>query len=133
MLASCNRPPKITDKNVTIIDDVRLVEILETEENVLVVDARPDYRYRLGHLPGAINIPLPELTPDDDRFAEGMHVVVYGDGPRNTLSHAGAKKLLAHGKLIVWDFRGGYELWKNAGRETRTGYETDSSGGTGPE
>ncbi len=121
-LTACNPTPKITDKDVTIIDDVQLVELIESEPSVLLVDARPDYRYRIGHLPGAVNIPLPEVNADDPRFTKGQHVVVYGDGPRNTLSHAAAKKLLAGGKLIVSDFRGGYEMWKQAGREIATDY-----------
>lgn len=121
-LSACTSKPKITDKDVNIIDDVMLVELLEGKERVTIVDARQDYRYRLGHLPDAINIPLSELKPTDHRFVKGQHIVVYGDSSRNTLSHAAAKKLLAGGNLIVSDFRGGYEMWKMADREVVTGY-----------
>jgi rhodanese-related sulfurtransferase len=119
-LTACNPTPTVTDEDVNIIDDVALVELLDSEAGVVLVDTRVDYRYRLGHLPGAINIPLPELTFKDSRFPEGAHVVVYGDSPRSTLSHAAAKKLLAGGNLIVSDFRGGYEMWKQADRDTVT-------------
>lgn len=122
-VSACNPKPKITDSNVKVIDDVQLVELIKSNKGVVLVDARPDYRYRLGHLPGAINIPLPEVKATDPRFNKGQHIVVYGDGPRNTLSHAAAKKLLTNGKLIVSDFRGGFEMWKQAGREIVTGSE----------
>jgi len=121
-MPGCNPKPKVTDKSVHIIDDVQLKEMMLNEQNLLIIDARPDYRYRLGHVPGAVNITLPDIDPQDKRFNKDQHIVVYGDGPRNTLSHAAAKKLLSTGKLVVSDFRGGYELWTEAGREVEKGY-----------
>ena len=111
-LAACNQAPEITENDIEIIDDIGLVDLLDQEPDTVIVDVRQDFRYRLGHLPGAIHIPLPELHPDDPRFVDVEHVVVYGDGLRNTLSHAAAKKLLAGGNLLVSDFRGGFDLWK---------------------
>jgi rhodanese-related sulfurtransferase len=113
-LSACNNAPEVTDEDVAVLDHVQLKELMTEEPEVLLVDVRPDYRYRLGHLPGAINIPLPDLAFTDQRFAEIKHVVVYGDGHRNALSHAAAKKLLAGGQFLVSDFRGGYEMWKRA-------------------
>ncbi len=121
-IAGCEPKPKITDKNVVVIDDVQVAEMIQNNDKLLIIDTRPDYKYRLGHLPGAVNIPLPELEPDDSRITPDKHIVVYGDGPRNTLSHAAAKKLLTSAKLVVYDFRGGYELWTKNGRETVSGY-----------
>ena len=115
---ACNQTPEVTDEDVFVVDDIGLRELLdENDKGVILVDVRPGNRYRLGHLPGAINIPLPELGPDDPRLAEAEHVVVYGDNHRNSLSHAAAKKLLAGGKVRVSDFRGGFEMWRgNDGR-----------------
>ncbi len=121
-LLACNQKVKVTDKQVNIIDDVQLAEMMAGDEALLIIDARPDYRYRIGHLPGAINIPLPKLNKDDPRFVEGQHIVVYGDGPGSALSHAAAKKLLANANLVVSDFRGGMEMWKKAGRKTEASY-----------
>jgi len=116
-LTACNPKPKVTDKQVKIIDDVQVAELMLGDKPVLLIDARPDYRYRLGHLPGAINIPLPQLQPDDPRLTEGVTLIVYGDKPQSTLSHAAAKKLLANLRLTVLDYRGGIEMWKQAGRK----------------
>lgn len=121
-LSACSPTPKVTDESVTLIDDVQLAELLAKDPGVVLVDVRPDYRYRLGRLPGAINIPLPDLDHADSRFDKVKHVVVYGDGPRNTLSHAAAKKLLAGGKAQVSDFRGGFEAWQKAERRIETGH-----------
>lgn len=121
VLAACNQTPQVTDKDIDLLDDIGLVELLDQQQVVVIVDVRPDYRYRTGHLPGAINIPLPDLTPSDPRFVGADRVVVYADGPRNTLSHAAAKKLLAGGNLVVSDFRGGFERWRKSGRQVVTG------------
>jgi rhodanese-related sulfurtransferase len=119
-LVACNQPPEITDKDIQILDDIGLVELLEQQQSILIVDVRPDYRYRAGHLPNAINIPLPDLSPDDPRFVDIEHIVVYADGRRNTLSQAAAKKLLASGQLVVSDFRGGFEIWQRNNRKIVT-------------
>lgn len=114
---ACQPTAKVTDEAVTIIDDVQLAELIEAEPGLVIVDVRPELRYRTGHIPGAINIPLPDLRYTDPRFEKAKHVVVYGDGPRNTLSHAAAKKLLAGGQVVVSDFRGGIDAWRKAGRK----------------
>ena len=120
-LIACNQTPQITDDDITLIDDVQLIELLKQQQDVVIVDVRPDYRYRTGHLPNAINIPLQDLKPDDPRFTEAGHLVVYADGPRNTLSQAAAKKLLAAASVPVSDFRGGFEMWKRNDHQIITG------------
>jgi len=121
LLSACNSTPVITDDSVTVVDQIELKELLNEEPETMLIDVRQDYRYRLSHLPGAINIPLPDLMFTDPRFAEAVHVVVYGDGHRNSLSHAAAKKLLAGGLFPVSDFRGGIEMWERADGPTVTG------------
>lgn len=120
-LSACNQTPDVTDESVEVIDDVTLTEIQQNDPGVVLVDVRPAERYRTGHLPGAINIQLPELRPTDPRFHKVKHIVVYADGPRNTLSHAAAKKLLTGGKARVSDFRGGIDAWRRADRQLVTG------------
>lgn len=115
-LSACNPKPKVTDNAVNVIDDVTLTEIQKNEQSLVLIDVRPADRYRTGHLPGAINIQLPDLSPTDPRFHKVKHIIVYADGPRNTLSHAAAKKLLAGGKAQISDFRGGIEVWRKADR-----------------
>lgn len=119
-LVSCNSSAKVTDKNVHIIDDSELAEMMDSGKPILLIDARPNERYHVGHLPGAINIPLPDLDKDDARFAKTNSIVVYGEGSESSLSNAAAKKLLVNPKLTVWDFRGGLEMWKHAGRDVVT-------------
>ncbi len=121
-LVACNQVPQVTDNDIEILDAIELIELLDESQDVVIVDVRPDYRYRTGHLPNAINIPLPQLDPDDPRLADAEHIVVYGDGPRNTLSHAAAKKLLAAGNAQVSDFRGGFDMWNRHDHPVVTGY-----------
>lgn len=119
-LLACNHTPQVTDDDINLIDDIGLVDLLKEQAGVVIVDVRPDYRYRLAHIPNAISIPLPDLKSNDPRFAKAQHVVVYGDGPRNALSQAGAKKLLTNAKLAVSDFRGGMELWQQNNHKTES-------------
>lgn len=123
-MGSCSATSKITDADVTVVDYVGLRKLMEEEQGGLVlVDARPSFRYRLGHLPGALNIPLPELKPTDPRLAEAEYVVVYGGSARNALSHAAAKKVLVGRLAVVLDFRGGFEMWEKNGGPVVTGSE----------
>lgn len=119
-LSACNQTPNVTDESVEVIDDVTLSEIQADDPGLVLIDVRPGERYRTGHLPGAINIQLPDLRPTDPRFHKVKHIVVYADGPRNTLSHAAAKKLLAGVKARVSDFRGGIDAWRRADRQLVT-------------
>lgn len=122
LIPACTQAPEVTDEDISLIDDVQFVELLQENPELMIIDVRPDYRYRLSHIPNAINIPLPELSPDDPRFVDVEHVVVYGDGPRNTLSQAAAKKLLASGKIVVSDFRGGMDMWNRNSRKTESSH-----------
>ncbi len=119
-LSACNQTPNVTDESVEVIDDVTLSEFQADDPGLVLIDIRPGERYRTGHLPGAINIQLPDIRPTDPRFHKVKHIVVYADGPRNTLSHAAAKKLLAGVKARVSDFRGGIDAWRRADRQLVT-------------
>lgn len=45
-----------------VINLEELAALSQTEENLLLIDARPSYEYRAGHIPGAINM---EFHPGD--------------------------------------------------------------------
>lgn len=64
---------------------------------VTVLDVRPADEFEAGHLPGALSIPLGELT---DRLAElpaDAEVVAYCRGRYCVLSHTAARLLSQHG------------------------------------
>ena len=139
----CNTSVKTSDENLEIIGYERLMELLADERSpVLLVDVRKPKSYAQGHIPGAVNIPVLQLKPNDPKLGEAQEIVVYSEGwtPLRTdrLSGAAAKKLLAMGYVGVNDFRGGLELWRNEGgqvvvqqpkNEEKAEAKTNASGG----
>ena len=70
---------------------------LARRRNVTVLDVRPREEYAAGHIPGAVSIPLDELS---DRLAElpDGQVVAYCRGAYCVLAHDAVRFLIAHGR-----------------------------------
>jgi rhodanese-related sulfurtransferase len=81
---------------------------------VTVLDVRPEDEFALGHLPGALNIPLGRL---EDRLGElpaDREVIAYCRGPYCVLSFEAVAALRARGYLVR-RLEDGYPEWKAAG------------------
>jgi rhodanese-related sulfurtransferase len=81
---------------------------------VTVLDVRPEDEFALGHLPGALNIPLGNL---EDRLGElrpDREVIAYCRGPYCVLSFEAVAALRARGYLVR-RLEDGYPEWKAAG------------------
>lgn len=81
---------------------------------VLVVDVRPRLEFEAGHLPGAINIPLEELSSRMDELDHSTTVVAYCRGPYCVLS-AQAVALLRRIGVDAQRLEGGPLEWDAAG------------------
>lgn len=78
------------------VDSVELLRRLDNGDAV-ILDVRPEPEYAGGHLPGAIHIPVEELT---DRIAElprGREIVAYCRGQYCVLAHDAVRLLNARG------------------------------------
>lgn len=119
-LAGCDLfPTRTSDEDLLPIQTAELKAMLDDEKSaVALIDVRTPARYQKEHLPGAVNIPLPDMAANDARLANAKNIVVYGSGWTDPLSRAGAKRLLAIGYKNVYDYRGGLELWKSDGHRT---------------
>jgi rhodanese-related sulfurtransferase len=84
------------------------------DDLVTVLDVRPEAEFRLGHLPTALNIPLPELEQRLAELALDKEVVAYCRGPYCILSFEAVAALRARG-YIVHRLEDGYPEWKAAG------------------
>lgn len=91
---------------------------------VRVYDVRRTFFYRLGHIQGAISLPL---KPFDQIFAreqaamqqalrEGKVIIVYCDGPSCPDAHT-IGGMIAERGIPVTIYRGGWDEWKEAGME----------------
>lgn len=110
---------KVSDENLRSVGESAVVEAIDNPE-VVLLDVRKRERYEEGHIPSAINIFLPDIRARDSRLANAQRIVVYAGGWNDPLSSAAAKRLIALGYTNVDDFRGGVELWEDAGYELAT-------------
>lgn len=85
-----------------------------------LLDVRPAEEFALGHLPGAVNIPLPELEQRLAELAPDRDVVAYCRGPLCVLSTGAVAMLRAHG-LRAHRLADGFPQWQAAGLKVETG------------
>lgn len=79
-----------------------------------VLDVRPEDEYALGHLPGAINMPLKTLARQLRKFDRSREIVAYCRGPYCVLSFE-AVALLRDKGFRVRRLEDGYPEWRAAG------------------
>jgi rhodanese-related sulfurtransferase len=69
------------DKLAYEIDSWDLKVALEAKDNVIVVDARSPQAYAVEHIPGAINIPYRQISPESTaRLDKAAIIISYCDG-----------------------------------------------------
>ncbi len=81
---------------------------------VTVLDVRPEDEFALGHLPGALNIPLATLECRLAELPVDREVIAYCRGPYCVLSFDAVAALRARGYLVR-RLEDGYPEWKAAG------------------
>ncbi len=110
------KPGKITGV------DVGRVYSMNQSGKLLLVDCRPSFYYRRGHIKGAINLPLKKydkLISDRQKHLNGAVaakriIVLYCQNVKCPDAYAVAKKLITLG-YSVSIYKGGWEEWKQAG------------------
>jgi rhodanese-related sulfurtransferase/predicted transcriptional regulator len=81
---------------------------------VTVLDVRPEDEFALGHIPGALNIPLGKLKHRLGELPADREVIAYCRGPYCVLSFEAVAALRARG-YRVRRLEDGYPEWKAAG------------------
>jgi ArsR family transcriptional regulator len=81
---------------------------------VTVLDVRPEDEYALGHVPGALNIPLRKLRARLAELDRRREIVAYCRGPYCVLSYEAAALLRARG-FTVRRLEDGLPEWRAAG------------------
>ena len=84
------------------------------DDLVTVLDVRPGDEFALGHLPGALNIPLAELERRLGELPKAREVIAYCRGPWCVLSFEAVAALRTRG-YRVRRLEDGYPEWKAAG------------------
>lgn len=83
---------------------------------VTLIDVRPEDEFALGHLPGALNMPLGELERRLSELPKDHEFVAYCRGPYCVLSFEAVASLRARG-YRVRRLEDGFPEWKAAGLE----------------
>lgn len=65
---------------------------------VVVIDVRPPEEYAAGHIPGALSIPLDELSDRLDALPADRQIVAYCRGAYCVMAHDAVRELTAHGR-----------------------------------
>ena len=81
---------------------------------VTVLDVRSEDEFALGHLPGALNIPLTELERRLAELPANREIIAYCRGPYCVLSFEAVAALRTRG-YVVHRLEDGYPEWKAAG------------------
>jgi len=99
-------------------------ELIERARDGLltVLDVRPADEFALGHLPGAVNVPLAELAAHLAEFDPSREVVAYCRGAYCVLSFEAVAALRARG-LRARRLEEGYPEWRAAGLPVAMGHE----------
>lgn len=90
------------------------------EGSVTVLDVRPEDEFALGHVPGALNIPLRALKTRLSELDPAQEVVAYCRGPYCVLSYEAVAALRAKG-FKAWRLEDGLPEWRAAGLPVATG------------
>jgi ArsR family transcriptional regulator len=87
---------------------------------VTIIDVRPEDEFALGHLPGALNIPLRGLEARLGEINRKQEVVAYCRGPYCVLSYEAVAALRARG-FKARRLEDGLPEWRVAGLPVVTG------------
>ena len=116
---------RLVNTYLTVKDELEPLprqELLERVRDglITVLDVRPPQEYAAGHVPGAINIPLPELEQRLKEFNPKQEIVAYCRGPHCVLAFDAVASLRERG-LKARRLEDGYPEWKTAGLPVETG------------
>ena len=116
-----------SDKLAYETDSWDLKAALEAGENIIVIDARAPQVYEAEHIPGAVNIPHREMSPETTANLDKRALVVtYCDGIGCNASTRGALNMTQLG-FKVKELMGGLDWWK------RDGHPTEGAAAPAPE
>lgn len=131
-LAAVGCQTTTSDDDIVPLNLERVRALLDDDdERVVLLDVRPSRRYEQGHIPGAINIPLPELQRRDARLAGADRIIVYAGDGHSGLGAAATKRLIELRYRDVYHFRGGLATWQAQGGEVARPPDGDADPGEG--
>jgi rhodanese-related sulfurtransferase len=102
----------------TKISAEELIDLAQTEPQLIIIDSRKHSDHIKGHIEGSINLPDTETTAQSLAShipGKSTPVIFYCNGIRCARSAAAAKIAVAAGYSKIYWFRGGWEEWTEKG------------------
>lgn len=101
----------------TSISSADLHRLINSDNIPVVVEVLPSQYYNSGHIPGAINIPLDEVSAKAASLLQDKSrgVVVYCASASCKNSQEAARILRQAGYLSVYEYTDGKQGWREAG------------------
>lgn len=90
-----------------------------TDQDTLILDVRTEQEYAAGHVPGAMSLPLAELSAKLTELPANAEIIAYCQGPYCVASPGAVRFLREHG-FQARPLDGGFARWRRAGRERTT-------------
>jgi rhodanese-related sulfurtransferase/DNA-binding transcriptional ArsR family regulator len=108
--------------NLDTLEPVTRKELMRRlrDGGVMVLDVRPEDEFSLGHLPGAVNVPLRELKTRLSQFKRSQEIIAYCRGPYCVLSYEAVAALRRLG-FKARRLEDGLPEWRAAGLPVVTG------------
>jgi rhodanese-related sulfurtransferase len=104
---------KSIPRNYYTVQGTNQIKSLVKDQDSLLIDVRSSKEYQRGHIPGAINIPLPNLGENLDQIPKNRPVILYcSTGYRTGIGLATLRLL---GYENIQGFPGSMTAWQNAG------------------
>jgi rhodanese-related sulfurtransferase/DNA-binding transcriptional ArsR family regulator len=115
-VAEVERVIRIYFHNRDSLEPIGRQELLQRSRagEVTILDVRPEDEFALGHLPGAVNMPLRELEMRLAEFDPRQEIVAYCRGPYCVLSYEAVAMLRARG-FKARRLQDGLPEWRAAG------------------
>jgi rhodanese-related sulfurtransferase len=114
--------PGASAAGITLLDDLDELDRLVGDPAVIVVDARDERLYRLGHIPGAKSLPADRASALAAPFLAGIPedstFLIYCSEPLCPLAERLAIVFQELGRDRLLVFRPGFDAWRGSGRPT---------------
>ena len=94
-----------------------MTKTADKPKGVLVMDTRPEDAFAAGHIPGARNLRLRDISGErrDPRLESYKTIIVYADNPGSASAIAMTKRLLSLDYTDVRLMEEGFEGWSSRG------------------
>jgi len=86
--------------------------IEEKGDSLFILDVRPDFMYKNGHIPGSVNVPLPTLVDNLNQIPKDKTVAVVCSLDTNSAFAVSVLQMLGY---EAWIVEGGVPGWVKTG------------------